>query len=79
MKKVKFLLLAAVAAITFSAFTTVKPFNPLYYKTSTGYAIFTGSPCLEASQAVCIRNQPGVGNVVVLKSQNDNDPLKYNP
>jgi hypothetical protein len=79
MKKVKFLFVAAAAAIAFSAFTTVKPQPTYWYKTTGGFAIFSGTPCPPATDAVCIRMQPGVGNVTVLKSQNESDPLKYNP
>ncbi|MEP7375285.1 MAG: hypothetical protein ABI675_17930 [Chitinophagaceae bacterium] len=78
MKKMFLVMLASGFAIALSAFTPdKKAVQTYYYKTSSGYAIFTGTPCDPGTHLICKRTQPGVGEVTVLKSQNDNDPLKY--
>jgi hypothetical protein len=79
MKKNTPVFLAVLLAAGLSTAALPAPPPPYYYKTATGYAVFTGTVCPEGTMAICIRHQPGVGFVVVLKSQNDNDVLRYNP
>jgi hypothetical protein len=77
MKKITHLIVTLLLAVGLSSFSSPQP--TYYYRAGLSFAIFTGVPCPAAVQAPCIRLQPGVGNVAVLKSQNDNDPLRYNP
>lgn len=78
MKKFAIVTIAAALAVGVSAFSPTKKLQTYYYYNGTGYSQFTGTPCPEGTQQNCVKNQPGVGLVQVLKSQNTNDPLKYN-
>lgn len=80
MKKFVIVLIAAVMAIGFSAFTTVKkaPFT-LYYKLGGTFHTFTGTACQSGTQIQCQANEPGVGTVPVYTAPNDFSPLMTKP
>lgn len=77
MKRLSVVLLAAVMAIGFSAFTVTKERPTLYYKAGPiNFPVFTGTACPINDASHCQAYEPTIGQTVgVYTAQNDDAKL----
>ena len=79
MKKTFVPILGLLMGICLTAVSQVTKDIYFYESSENSFSQFTGIPCPAGDQVECQAMQPGVGLVTVLKSENSEDILHYNP